>query len=149
MGQDFLDIYSTHNILIGIEKRNFLISVIFKNFSNYLDFIQLELHVYKGKCFQTACPKMSFKFPLNGLKMIKDELNVSLKSLPLVSLSRSSPFSSLIQSINGYSLYRYYSPWDVLGAPEVTANIYCKSLNLPNTTTQITVQICGNFWASQ
>ena len=36
----------------------------------------------------------------------------------------------------------------MLGDPEVTANIYDKSRNLPNTDTQITVQICGNFWVT-
>ena len=38
-------------------------------------------------------------------------------------------FTTLIQIING----RKYS---VLGDPEVTANIYCKSRNPPNTDTQ-------------
>ena len=33
----------------------------------------------------------------------------------------------------------------ILGDPEFTTNIYCKSRNLPNTDMQITVQICGNF----
>ena len=37
----------------------------------------------------------------------------------------------------------------ILGEPEVTASIYCKSCNLPNTETQRTVQICGNFWVTQ
>ena len=35
----------------------------------------------------------------------------------------------------------------ILGDPEVTANIYCKSRNLPNTDTQTQVQICDNFWS--
>ena len=38
---------------------------------------------------------------------------------------------------------------DVLSDPEVTANIYCKSRNLPNTDTQNDLQICGNFWVTQ
>ena len=37
----------------------------------------------------------------------------------------------------------------LLGDTEVTANIYCKSRNLPNTDTQKTVQICGNLWVTQ
>ena len=37
----------------------------------------------------------------------------------------------------------------VLGDPEVTANIYCKLRNLPNTDTEMTVQICGNFLVTQ
>ena len=37
----------------------------------------------------------------------------------------------------------------LLGDPEVTANIYCKSRNLPNSDTKITVQNYGNFWVTQ
>jgi len=42
-----------------------------------------------------------------------------------------------------------YGSMHVLGDPEVTVNIYCISRNLPNTDTQIIVQICGNFWVTQ
>ena len=36
-----------------------------------------------------------------------------------------------------YTLVVFFSPFNlVLGDPEVTANIYCKSRNLPNTDTQ-------------
>ena len=42
-------------------------------------------------------------------------------------------------------MYMYF----LLGDPEVTANIYCKSRNLPKWTRKITVQICGNFWVTQ
>ena len=39
---------------------------------------------------------------------------------------------------------------DVLGDPEVSANIYCKSRNLPNMDQHKSkVQICGNFWVTQ
>ena len=38
-----------------------------------------------------------------------------------------------------------YAGW----RPEVTANINCKSRNLPDADTQITVQICGNFRGTQ
>ena len=37
----------------------------------------------------------------------------------------------------------------ILGDPEVTANINCKSRSLPNTDRQMTVQICGNFVVTQ
>ena len=37
----------------------------------------------------------------------------------------------------------------VLGDPEVTANIDCKSRNFPIQMRKITVQICGNFWVIQ
>ena len=37
----------------------------------------------------------------------------------------------------------------LLGDPEGTININCKSRNLPNTDTQITEHICGNFWVTQ
>ena len=37
----------------------------------------------------------------------------------------------------------------ILDDPEVTANIYCKSRNLPNRIRKTTVQICGNFWVTQ
>ena len=40
-------------------------------------------------------------------------------------------------------------PANLLGDPEVSANIYDKSRNLPNTDTQNLVQICGNFWVTQ
>ena len=38
---------------------------------------------------------------------------------------------------------------DILGDPEVTENILCKSRILPNTVSKIAVQICGNFWVTQ
>ena len=39
---------------------------------------------------------------------------------------------------------------ELLGDPEVTANICCKSLNLPNTDTQnYSTDICGDFWFTQ
>ena len=46
-------------------------------------------------------------------------------------------------------LYQCVTRTKLLRDPEVTANKYCKSRNLPNTDTQITVQICGNFWVTQ
>ena len=40
--------------------------------------------------------------------------------------------------------------WIILGDPEVTANIYWKSRNLPPIWIhKTTVQICGNFWVTQ
>ena len=41
-------------------------------------------------------------------------------------------------------LHHSYSD-EILGDPEVTANIYCKSRNVPIRIRKITVQICGSL----
>ena len=55
--------------------------------------------------------------------------------------------------LNDKSCGDFYLFWELypklLGDSEITANIYCKSRKLPNTDTQISVQICGNFWVTQ
>ena len=56
-------------------------------------------------------------------------------------------FRRTIQNITYTYIYILYCY--ILGDPEVTANIYCKSRNLPIRIRKITVQICGNFWVTQ
>ena len=57
------------------------------------------------------------------------------------------------EDVSIFILWVYYKNLtgfsDILGDPEVTANIYYKSRNLTNQDTQNYSTDCGNFWGTQ
>ena len=56
---------------------------------------------------------------------------------------------SKLKRKDGYNIKTETEVNVILCDPEVTANIYCKPRNLPNTDTQNYSTDFGNFWVTQ
>ena len=76
---------------------------------------------------KSACPVLSIS---GGPSEPPRARNKTRNKLSILSLNKTEPSFLESESRAGRSSY------NVLGDPEVTANIYCKSNNLPNTDTQ-------------